>query len=396
MKIPITKPFIDDQDLASIRKPLENGWLVQGPCVKEFEAGFAEFIDCRFAIANSNCTASLHMALEALGIHEGDHVVVPSFTYVASANVVEYQKATVQFCDIDLGTFNMSTTHLREIVERDTQHKIKAIMAVHLFGLCADMEDILNIAKERSIPVIEDAACATGSMIGDRHCGTFGKIGCFSFHPRKVITTGEGGMLTTNDESIAQLVYQLRDHGAKKSDFDRHVNEGGSLLPDFDIKGFNYRMTDMQGALGVTQMHKLKDILKRRKALADRYYDALKNNTRLACPFVPENFTHSYQSYVCLWGKGLTDKPLGRSDIDRLNVERNHFMKHLEEQGISTRQGTHAIHTLGYYKKKYALDTADCMNAYAADRLSIALPLYPQMMDSEFDYVIDRINQYTH
>lgn len=393
MKIPITRAFFDDDERKTILKPLETGWLVQGPFVAEFEKLFSDFTGSKFAKAVTNCTTALHLALEALNIKKGDKVVVPSFTYIASANAVEYTGAEVVFCDIDLRTFNIDTDALARILKKDTRRRIKAIMPVNLFGLCADLPGVLALAREYGLKIVEDSACALGSYIGNKHSGTFGDIGCFSFHPRKAITTGEGGMVITDKEDLIKTVSSLRDHGASKSDLQRHKEMGGSLLPEFNVRGYNYRMTDLQGALGVCQMKKAGYILGERSKIARRYDKALSGIPELAAPYVPPDHTHGYQSYVTLFTGGSDLSGISMRKIRDLNIRRNDFMMRLEENGVSVRQGTHAVHTLGYYKKKYRLEDRDYMSAYAADRLSITLPVYPQMTDIEFEYVIDTIKK---
>lgn len=393
MKIPITRPYFDTDEKETILKPLESGWIVQGPYVAEFERLFSGFTGSQFAIATTNCTTALHLALEAIGIGRGDKVIVPSFTFVASANAVEYTGAEVVFCDIDLKTFNINVTEIADLLEEDREKKIKAVMAVNLFGLCADLLEVAGLAKRYGLKVIEDSACGLGAYIEGRHSGTFGDIGCFSFHPRKAITTGEGGMLITENKEIAQKVSSLRDHGATTSDFKRHSEKGGSLLPEYNLRGYNYRMTDLQGAIGVSQMKKVKVILEKRASIAHRYDEALKDRCQILIPYVPEGYTHGYQSYVCLFTGGNELKGLTMDKIERLNVKRNHIMARLEERGIATRQGTHAVHTLGYYRNKYKLQEKDFLNSYAADRLSITLPLYADMTDEEFDYVVTNIRE---
>lgn len=390
MKIPITKTVLGEEEKFAIQKPLESGWLVQGPNVAEFESQFRSYINSQYAKAVTSCTTALHLALDALGVGPGDKVIVPSFTYVASANAVTYTGADVIFCDIDLDTFNIDISALSDILSKNDQ--VKAVMPVHLFGLCANMEEILRLANEHELLVIEDAACALGSYISNKHAGTFGDAGCFSFHPRKAITTGEGGMVVTDDESLFQVMKQLCDHGASKSDLERHLTQGGSLLPDFSLRGFNYRMTDIQGALGVVQMKKAKEIIAKRCEVAKLYDEALATVDYLVRPSVPQSYTHSFQSYVCLFTDGI-DFPKTIDGIDALNIKRNQLMGLLEERGVATRQGTHAVHTLSYYKKRYGLQNSDFLNSYTADRLSISLPLYASMTADEFDYVIASINE---
>ena len=350
MNIPITKTIFGDEEKEAIVKPLETGWVVQGPNVAKFQNMFADFTGSKYAHAASNCTTALHLGLEAMDITKGDKVIVPSFTYVASANAVEYTGAEVVFCDIDLKTFNIDETKLEEMIKND--NSIKAIMPVNLFGLCANMPYIMELAKKYNLKVIEDSACGFDGWIGDKHSGTFGDCGCFSFHPRKSICTGEGGMLITDDEDIANKVSQLKDHGASKSDLQRHKEKGGSLLPDFTMRGYNYRMTDMQGALGVCQMDRKEYIMNGRREVASKYDEVLKDISQLVSPYIPENYKHGYQSYVCIFTDGEDISNLTKEQIDRINIKRNIFMEKLEEMTIATRQGTHAVHTLGYYKNK--------------------------------------------
>ncbi|RZV12715.1 DegT/DnrJ/EryC1/StrS family aminotransferase [Aliarcobacter butzleri] len=391
LNIPITKTIFGDEEKEAIVKPLETGWVVQGPNVAKFQTMFADFTGSKYAHAASNCTTALHLGLEAMDITKGDKVIVPSFTYVASANAVEYTGAEVVFCDIDLKTFNIDETKLEEMIKKDSS--IKAIMPVNLFGLCANMPYIMELAKKYNLKVIEDSACGFDGWIGDKHSGTFGDCGCFSFHPRKSICTGEGGMLITDDEDIASKVSQLKDHGASKSDLQRHKEKGGSLLPDFTMRGYNYRMTDMQGALGVCQMDRKEYIMNGRREVASKYDIALKEIAQLITPYIPENYKHGYQSYVCIFTDGEDISNLTKEQIDRINIKRNIFMEKLEEMTIATRQGTHAVHTLGYYKNKNSFKDEDFLMSYAADRLSIALPLYAEMTNEEFDYVISNIKE---
>jgi len=389
INIPITKTFFDNDEKEIILKPLETGWVVQGPFVNKFQDKFKEFTKSKHALATSNCTTALHLGLEAMGVTKGDKVIVPSFTWVSSANAVEYTGAEVVFCDINLKTFNIDETKIEKLIESD--QTIKAIMPVNLFGLCANMPSIMKIAEDHKLKVIEDSACGFDAWIEDKHSGTFGNCGCFSFHPRKSITTGEGGMLITDDEKIANLVSQLKDHGANRSDFQRHNQKGSFFLPDFDLKGYNYRMTDIQGALGVAQMNKNKIIMDGRRDIASRYDEALSKILQLTIPYVPEGYKHGYQSYVCIFSDGKNLSRLNIEDIDRLHLKRNNFMKKLEEMNIATRQGTHAIHTLGYYRNKYKLKNENFLMSYAAEKLSVSLPIYPGMNDQEFDYIISNI-----
>lgn len=392
MKVPITKPYFGDEEKKAVNDVLESGWLVQGPRVIEFERMVCQYTGARFAKATTSCTTALHLALVALGVGPGDEILLPSFTHIASANTILYTGATPVFIDIDLRTFNIDSKKVEEYLEqaRKGGSRVKGIMPVHLFGLVADMIPIMEMAKEYNLCIIEDAACALGSTYDSAHAGTFGDAGCFSFHPRKPITTGEGGMLTTNNPEIATKVQSLRDHGAAVSDLARHEEKGGYLLPAFNVLGYNYRMTDIQGAIGVQQMKKFPWIVERRIEKAKRYHEELKDVEWLQTPYVPEGYKHTYQSYVTLV-QSPKYKELTPDIIEELSQFRNRIMANLEEKGIATRQGTHAVHTLNYYKKKYGIKDSDYLNSLAADRLSITLPLYPQMTDEEQEYVIEQI-----
>jgi len=295
MRIPVTKPYIGEEEGKVVLDVLKSGWLVQGPMVAKFENMICQYTGARFAKATTSCTTALHLALVALGIGPGDEVIVPSFTYIASANAVEYTGAKPVFVDIDLDTFNIATEKVEEYLERTkNEARVKAIMPVHLFGLCADMDAVMKLAKKQHLLVIEDAACALGSLFNARHAGTFGEVGCYSFHPRKLITTGEGGMLVTNIEDINAKLSSLRDHGTSLSDFARH-EAGAVLLPAFNILGYNYRMTDMQGAIGVEQLKKIQYIIDQRARIAKMYDVAFNNMPDLATPIVPSGYKHTYQ-----------------------------------------------------------------------------------------------------
>jgi dTDP-4-amino-4,6-dideoxygalactose transaminase len=380
MTIPITKPFFGPEELRAVQEPLETGWVVQGPFVKRFEDKFSEFTGAAHSIAASSCTTALHIAVAALGLKPGDEVIVPAFTWVATANVVEYMGAKPVFCDVDLATFNMSTSHLDDLVTDRTV----GMIPVHLFGLCADMSPILDAARRHKLWVVEDAACALGGWYGGAHAGTMGDMGCFSFHPRKSITTGEGGMITTGKANLDELCRSLRDHGASKSDHQRHSEAGGFLLSDYDVLGYNYRMTDIQGALGCAQMDRAAWILERRRLIAERYDEMLAEFKWLQTPHVPHGSIHGYQSYVCLF---QPEQP-APGNVDRLHELRNHLMDRMESDGVATRQGTHAAHLQGYYHHKYGIAPGDFPNAWVADRLSISLPLYAQMTEAEQDEVV--------
>ena len=381
--IPITKPFFGEEELLAVQQPLRSGWVVQGPQVAEFERKFSEFTGASHSVAASSCTTALHMVVAALGSGPGDEVIVPAFTWVSTANVVEYTGARAVFCDVDLDTYNIDVDQAASLVTERTV----GIIPVHLFGLCADLDGLLELARRRSLWLVEDAACGLGALHHGRHAGTFGDAGCFSFHPRKSITTGEGGMVTTQREDLARVIRSLRDHGATRSDLARHTDSAAFLLSDYDLLGFNYRMTDIQGALGSAQMDRAAWILAERRRRAAAYDAALADVAWLRTPVVPSGLTHGYQAYICLYAP----EQLSLANVDDLHARRNAVMARLEEAGIATRQGTHAPVILGLYARKYGLRPEEFPNAVLADRLTLGLPLYAQMTDEEHDRVVDEL-----
>jgi dTDP-4-amino-4,6-dideoxygalactose transaminase len=384
--IPITRAIFDDAEARAVAAVLASGWVVQGPQVAAFEQGFRDFTGLPEAVACTSCTTALHLALMAEGIGPGDEVIVPSFTWVASANAVIYCGATPVLADVSLDTFNITA----EEIDRRRTARTRAVMPVHLFGLAAEMDPILELAKRWSLRVVEDAACALGTLYRGRHVGALGGGGAFSFHPRKAITTGEGGMYTTADPAKAKHARSLRDHGAAKSDHARHGAKGAALLPTFDMVGYNYRMTDLQAAVGVAQLAKLEAILADRIARAKRYDELLAGIAGLVTPVEPAEHRHSYQSYVCrLETDGLSER-----EIRHGNAVRNGVMQALEDERIATRQGTHAVHMLGYYARTGGYQPMDLPGAFAADQLSLTLPLYAGMTDDEQDRVVERLTHH--
>ena len=385
MKIPITKPFFGSEELQVIQKPLETGWVVQGPFVAKFEESFSAYTKAAFSVATSSCTASLHIAVAALGLKPGDEVIVPAFTWVSTANVVEYMGAKPIFCDIDLRTFNIDVERIEELITPRTV----GIIPVHLFGLPADMNPIMDLARKHGLWIVEDAACSFGGWYQGKHSGTIGDVGCFSFHPRKSITTGEGGMITCQRSDLADLSKSLRDHGASRSDLARHNEKAAFLLAEYKMIGYNYRMTDIQGALGCVQMQRAEWILEERSRRARIYDEMLKDVDWLDTPLVPDGSTHGYQAYVCLF---KPERPT-LANVERLHDQRNDLMMKMESAGISTRQGTHAPVLLDLYVNKYDLRAEQFPNACLADRLSLTLPLYAQMTDDEQQFVVSALSE---
>jgi dTDP-4-amino-4,6-dideoxygalactose transaminase len=375
-KIPIAVPFTGEEEWLALREPLESGWLTQGPKVAEFERAFAARHGVRHALATTSCTTGLHLALLAADVGPGDEVIVPAFTWVATANAVLYCGATPVFADVDRMTFNVDPSDLARRVTPRT----KAVIVVHLFGLCADM-DALRAVLPKHVVIVEDAACAAGARYGDRSAGTLGEIAAFSFHPRKSITTGEGGMVTTDSDALAARVDVLRNHGASVSEEVRHRGPKPYLLPEFDVLGFNYRMTDLQAAVGVVQLGRLDGFISERQRWAEYYCSSLAGIEWLRMPAMPKQGRHAWQAFVTY------------VDPDRAPRPRNEIMETLQTWGIATRPGTHAVHSLGYYRQRFGVRPEDFPSALACQEDSLAIPLHNRMTHEDFDYVIDALRR---
>lgn len=373
-KIQISQPCTGEEEWQAARQPIMDGWLTQGPRVAEFEREFARLVGVSHAVASSNCTTALHLVLAALGIGPGDEVIVPSFTWVATANVVLYAGATPVFADVERTTFNIDPADvLRKLTPRT-----RAVIVVHLFGLCFDVAR-LREAVPPGVAIIEDAACAAGAALDGVSAGALGDAAAFSFHPRKSVTTGEGGMVTTRDEALAERVRVLRNHGASVSEEERHRGPKPYLLPSFEVLGFNYRMTDVQGAIGLAQLRKLTGLVAERAQWADWYRSALADVPWLRLPSVPQGSVHGWQSYVTYVDPARAPRP------------RNDLMARLQELGIATRPGTHAIHMLDYYQARFGLRDDDLPGARDCDRHSMAIPLHNRMSPEDYEYVVESI-----
>ncbi len=370
--IQIAQPSTGDEEWLAVREPLQSGWLTQGPRVAAFEKDFARRHAVEHALATTSCTTALHLALAALGVGPGDEVIVPSFTWIASANAVLYCGATPILCDVERNTNTISVPSMRE---RLTDRTV-AVVPVHLFGLCADME-ALRAELPAHVRIVEDAACAAGADYRGTPAGGLGDVGCFSFHPRKSITTGEGGMVTTNNSEIAARAQVLRNHGASISEEQRHAGSQPYLLPAFDELGFNYRMTDVQAAIGVVQLGKLDMFIDQRDKWARFYRDALADLPWMQQPIRPVDGRHAWQAYVTY------------IDPDTAPMPRNQLMARLHDMGIATRPGTHAVHTLGYYRQRFGYRPEDLPGALDCALHTMAIPLHNCMTEGDYAYVVD-------
>ena len=388
MNVPIARASLLPEEIESVLEPLRSGWLVQGPKVRAFEEAWCAFTGAEHSIAVTSCTTALHLSLAALGFGPGDEAIVPAFTWISTANVVEHLGGRVVFADIDLASFNIDPAGIEALITDRT----KAILPVHLFGLAAPMDAINAIAERHGLWAVEDAACGFGATIHGLHVGTFGHTGCFSFHPRKAITTGEGGMITTNDGQLAERLRRLRDHGAAMSDLQRHLGARPYLLADHPEAGYNQRMTDIQAALGAAQMQRAQAIVGERRQLAARYDASFADLDWLQTPVAPTGYGHGYQSYPCLFEPEHVRQAIQSGDqqlLSDVQERRNAWMEALQQQGVSTRPATHAVPMLSYYREKYQLRPEQFPAAQAANNCSISLPLFHGMQLEEQEHVIN-------
>jgi perosamine synthetase len=366
--IPITKPYFGPEEAEAARNAVDSGWVSQGPKVSEFEHVVANYCGTAEAVAVSNCTAALHLALLVLGVGPKDEVICPSMSFIATANSIRHAGATPVFTDVDPQTYNLDP----DAAEAAITSRTKAIMAVHQIGLPVDIDRFLAIGQKYDVKIMEDAACAIGSRYKGKPVGGHSELACFSFHPRKVISTGEGGMITTNNREYAKKLRLLRQHGMSVSDTVRHAAKQ-VIAEEYVCVGYNYRMTDIQAAIGIEQMKRLEWIVRRRRELAMRYTSSLANHPWLRPPRVPEYAVTNFQSYAA----HLTDNaPMSRDEL----------MQRLLNAGISTRRGIMLSHTEPAYTGH--LQSMSLVHSERASARSILLPLYPQMTSAEQDQVL--------
>lgn len=352
-------PDIQQIDIEAVVSILQSGMLIQGTKVEQFENNIAEYLKVKHAIAVSNGTASLHLALVALGIGIGDEVIIPAFSYIATANVVEIVGATPIFVDIEIESFNINV----DLIEKAITSKTKAIIPVHEFGMACDISKICVLAKKYDIMVIEDAACALGATENGKYAGTFGDIGSFSFHPRKAITSGEGGLLVTNDDKLARKFRILRNHGIEF--------QNGKM--EFVDAGFNYRMTDFQAALVNSQFRQLKSKQAYKNKLASWYQQLLGNTDGIILPIVPFNKNHTWQSFHII----LKD-----------DVNRDKMIENLKNNQIGVNLGAQCIPSQKYYKRKYNLNCDKLYpKAIKAYKQGLVLPLYGSLKFKQVMYI---------
>lgn len=363
--IRLTVPSIDETDLEAVREVLLSGHLVQGPRVAAFESAVASYVGTKYAVAVSNCTAALHLALLALDIGPGDRVAVTTYSWPATANVIALCGAEPVFVEIDSDTYNIDPTALeREL----TESPVKAILPVHAFGGPADMPRIDALARRYAVPIVEDAACALGAEVGARRVGTWGLMSCFSFHPRKAITTGEGGVVTTDDPALARKLRILRNHG----------QDPDASTPDFVAPGFNTRMTEFQAALGLSQMAKLDRVVESRRRAA-AVYDTLLENTPIRAPGRLTSTRHVYQTYVVLLPQEAASR---RSEI----------IAALREQQIETTIGTYHMPLVTYFRERFGFRQGDFPTTDSTASRAMSLPLFEGITTEQQMRVVNTLN----
>ena len=370
--IPVALPSFGDAEEQALLAALRSGWVSQGPRVAEFERNFAEYVGAPQAVAVSSCTAALHLALVTSGIKSGDEVICPSLSFVATANAIVYAGASPVFVDIDAATYNLSP----QAIETAVTSRTRAILVVHQVGMPAALDEITQIANRHGLMVIEDAACAIGgeykgSRIGRPHSS----MACFSFHPRKILTTGEGGMITTADAALADRLRRLRQHAMNVSDLARH-NANTVVSESYDEVGFNYRMTDLQAAIGLVQLKRLDEMIARRRWLAQRYTSSLSSTSWLISPKEPADCRANFQSYMV---RLRNDAP----------VTRNQLMQKLLDRGIYSRRGIMAIHREAPFRSEY-WDARLPVTNRVSDT-TVILPLFHDMTEEDQDRVVDAL-----
>lgn len=366
--IPIAKPYLTKKEAKAAYDTILTGWITQGPRVAEFEEKFAAYTGAKYAVAVSNCTTALHLSMIVSGIGPGDEVICPSMSYIATANSIKYVGAKPVFAEIDPSNYNLD---VKDVAQKITA-KTKAILLVHQIGMPADIDAFKELAAKHNLKLIEDAACAAGSSYKGSKIGSHSELVCFSFHPRKVISTGDGGMITTNNEAYYKRMKLLRQHGMSVNDRVRH--ESSKIIFEDHLElGYNYRLTDIQAAVGIKQLEKLDWIIARRRKIALRYHKAFKGIGCIRLPVEKKGYASNYQSYSIYLKDDCTKS-------------RNDIMQAMLDAGISTRRGIMTTHRETAYKEEYA-GLSLPVSEKACDR-SVILPLYIPMQDEDIEKVI--------
>lgn len=367
--ISIAKPFLSEEEAQAAYDTILTGWITQGPKVNEFEQKFAQYTGANFAVAVSNCTTALHLSMIVAGIGQGDEVICPSMSYIATANAIKYVGAIPVFAEVNPADYNLDVRD----VEKKITSKTKAVLLVHQIGMPADIDAYQELCVKYDLKLIEDAACAAGSAYKGKKIGTHSELVCFSFHPRKVITTGDGGMITTNREDYYNRLKLLRQHGMSVNDQVRH-NSDKVIFEDHVEIGYNYRMTDIQASVGIKQLEKLDWIVEERRKIAAIYNEAFKNIEFINLPLEKKGYFSNYQSYSVYLKESCP-------------IDRNNLMQKLLDEGIASRRGIMTTHRESAYTSHgmvYNLPVSEDLQ----DR-SIILPLYVPMKKEDVEYIIE-------
>lgn len=370
--LPYALPLLDKSEINEVIDTLKSNWLTMGPKTKLFEEKFAQYIGCKFAISVNSCTSALHLSLLAHGIGAGDEVIVPSFTFAATANTVVHVGAKPVFADIQRDTFNIDPTD----IARKITNKTKAIVVVHYGGQAVDLDEINKIARKNKLIIIEDAAHATGSEYNGRKIGSFVNTACFSFYATKNMTTGEGGMITTNNKKIADFLIKNRLHGISKDAWKRYA-KGGNWKYEVENAGYKYNSTDIQAALGLHQLKKLNQFIKIRQKYALLYDKAFKELDGITLHKRKDNRKHAVHLYPILLEKTNRDK----------------FIEKMQDLNIGTSVHFIPLHLQPFYRQKYDYQEGDLPVTEEVFAKIVSLPLYPGMTEKDINYVIDSVKK---
>ena len=371
--IPIAKPYLTKDEAQNAYDTILSGWVTQGPRVEEFEKNFCEYTGAKYAVAVSNCTTALHLSMIVAGIGAGDEVICPSMSYIATANCIKYVNAKPVFAEVNPETYNIDVNHAEKLISEKT----KAILIVHQIGMPADIDAFSALCKRYNLKLIEDAACAAGSSYKGAKIGSHSELVCFSFHPRKVITTGDGGMITTYNEEYYKRLKLLRQHAMSVNDRMRHQSDK-ILFEDHLEPGYNYRLTDIQAAVGIRQLEKLDWIIEERRKIALKYIEELKSIDCIRLPLEAKGYFSNYQSFSIYLKNNC-------------KISRNELMQQLHNAGISTRRGVMTSHRETAYKIDYK-ETKLPVSEDACDR-SIMLPIYVPMEEGDVNYIIKNLKK---
>ena len=377
--LPFHLPEIGPEEIRSVVETLESGWLTSGAKVKKFEENFSRFIGCQYSVAVNSCTAALHLALEAVGVDEGDEVIVPTMTFTATAEVVLYFRAKPVLVDCRPNTFNIDP----DLVERAITAKTKAIIPVHFGGQSCDMERILQIARKHKLHVIEDAAHALPAKYHGKTIGTIGDITCFSFYATKTITTGEGGMATTQNPEWAARMRMMSLHGISHDAWKRYTKEG-SWYYEVVQPGFKYNLTDIGAAIGIEQLKKCDAFGAARTRIAATYNQRFSGLSEIETPVCAPDVQHAWHLYVI------------QLDLERLKINRDQFIETLKEQGIGTSVHFIPLHLHPYYRDNFGYAPDHFPKATEIYQRIISLPIYPKMTEAQIEHVVQAVSKTVH